>query len=122
MSTRTGMVLLLVAMALSLTGCGGGMSTFRSVDVQATLTEIHKAAKQYDQQFHRWPSEVSQLENAGLISIKDRTKEQWRFTILSEEIVARSTDEFPEGEGHEIIFNFFEDQFYGYGVREGGWR
>ncbi|NQU06300.1 MAG: T9SS type A sorting domain-containing protein [Calditrichaeota bacterium] len=91
-----------------------------SVQAMDVIREVYTAMLMYRQDVDEEPRTVEELIEREYLEIPDSVMRKWDFSLVGRNpitlIEAVSTDEMPDGEGHEIIYDIETGRFEGYGT------
>ena len=88
-------------------------------EAKITLKDIHEKSTIYAQEMGgQYPSDISELEDAGYLDLANSVKENWTFLIDVQDgetgtLTATSTDEMGGGPDLTVIYNLESGKFTG---------
>lgn len=101
---------IVIVLLLTLSACTGCDPVYLSDEAAfKAMKDIFRAARKYEARYGEAPMNTEQLENEGMLELKQKTKEDWKFYInWPDEIIAVSTFRNPGGEGRELKYDIPE--------------
>ena len=119
--TRLAAVLLTLILLFPLLSCNDGPTDSQAEpeftsEARSTIGTIFLAVKMYRQDYSQDPPSVEELESLSYVDIDPDLKNLWTFRLVGSprqvsHIYAESTDTFPKGPGHTIIFDAIIGRF-----------
>lgn len=94
-----------------------------ATEARTIMSTLEASVDMYRTSKGTFPSDIDELERAGLIDIKRSTKLKWNFELALSDgggtITATSTDVMGGGAGKVIVYDTDLGKFRGYGSPEG---
>jgi prepilin-type N-terminal cleavage/methylation domain-containing protein len=93
------------------------VASARAAEAQEAISAIMAAARVFQSQNGRWPTNITQMR---MLTLDPITTNRWNFTIITggagiSQVTATSTGIMPGGAGKTVTFNAQNGRFTGYG-------